>query len=176
MKSPLTVLAESGLPLLLVGGTAVQVFGYGRFTKDFDCLIAHESDAELAAVLEAADYEQFDRSPVVARYRHRQNPLLVLDTLLVNAETFAKMWAMRSSVRLATFELSVAAPLHVIAMKLHAIKSDSRRKFRDLVDVLEIIRLKHATFTREDLHTVCQRYGTVELEEEVLRTYDSRSA
>lgn len=173
MKSPLHVLAESGIPLLLVGGTAVQVFGYGRFTKDFDCLIAHESDGEIEALMLAADYEIFDRSPVVTRYRHRQNPLLVLDTLLVNAETFAKMWAMRGSVRLATFELQVAAPLHVIAMKLHAVKSDPQRKFRDLVDILEIIRLKKTTFSREDLLTVCRRYGTVELEGEILRQYDA---
>ena len=35
MSAPLAILMETGVPLLIVGGTAVQIYGISRFTKDF---------------------------------------------------------------------------------------------------------------------------------------------
>lgn len=172
MKSPLTVLAESGVPLLIVGGTAVQVYGYSRFTKDFDCVIAREDDARLAAVLKVAGYEEFDRHNVVARYRHATRRDWIIDTLLLSADTFGKMWALRQTERLATIEMHVAAPQHVIAMKLHAVKQNPARTMSDVLDILELIKLQRARFSRDELAEICDRYGTPDLREKLLEVYD----
>lgn len=172
MKPPLVVLAESGVPLLFVGGTAVQLYGYSRFTKDFDCLIARESDARLREVLNAAGFVEFAQSAVVTRYRHRERADWVLDTLVVDAATFAKMWAQRTTRPFGTLTLDVAAPLHIIAMKLHAIRHNPAREGLDLLDIAELISLQRDTFQRDELATVCDRYSTPEIREKLLVIYD----
>lgn len=159
MKTPLAILAESKVPLLLVGGTAVQIYGFGRNTKDFDCLVAVESDPALAAELAAAGFEEFRRNELVVRYRHRNNPLWVLDTLLASAATFEKMWAARREKPFAGFTLHLAAPLHIAAMKLHAMKNNPERELHDLLDVLDLLKRDRGQWTEAELKAICERYG-----------------
>jgi hypothetical protein len=156
MKSPLAVLADANLPLLLIGGTAVQAYGYGRLTKDFDCVIAHESSEALGELLKSEGFAEFYRSPVVVRYRDPTSGWMI-DALAVDAGTFSKLWKKRREVKLGERLLPIAAPLHVIAMKLHAVKNNPARKLPDLVDMLELIRREQQSFTREELQRVCER-------------------
>jgi hypothetical protein len=172
MKSPLMVLAETGVPLLLVGGTAVQCYGIGRFTKDFDCLIADDTDPILAPILVAAGFEEFRRNHVVVRYRHIQQITWVLDTLLTSRSSFEKMWAERRSQPFAGATLQLAAPHHIIGMKLHAMKHNASREMFDLLDCLELIKLQRHTFSRDELAAMCERYGTPETNAKLLAAYD----
>src|SRR5262249_40988023 len=106
MKTPLAVLAEIGVPNLIVGGNAVQVYGYSRFTKDFDCVVSMASAATMQSALETAGFEVFDKNNLVARYQSRVQPSWILDTIFVNEETFAKMWAARRTVRFGELNLT----------------------------------------------------------------------
>ncbi len=172
MNSPLAVVSESGIPVLFVGGTAVQIYGFSRFTKDFDCLVSHENSAALAAVLQAAEFEEFDRSNVVARYRHVRQTTWLLDTLFVNGETFEKLWADRHEAKLGAVTVFAASPKHIIAMKLHAMTQNANREMFDLLDVLELIKRKRETFSRDELAEICERYGTPALLAKLLAAYD----
>jgi hypothetical protein len=172
MKSPLVALAESGVPLLLVGGTAVQCYGSSRFTKDFDCIIAHDSDAALAQVLRHAGFVEFKRTEVVVRYCHAQRTTWVIDTLLCDATTFEQMWAQRQARRLGLQELSIAAPLHLIGMKLHAMRENPARGILDLLDCLEVIKHQRHTFSRDELAAMCDRYGEPAHNVKLLEAYD----
>ena len=87
MKSPLALLAEAKMPLLLVGGTAVQAYGFSRLTKDFDCVLARESAVALAGFLQEEGFAEFHRSDVVVRYRNAETGW-VIDTLLVRTRRF----------------------------------------------------------------------------------------
>jgi hypothetical protein len=51
VKAPLAILSEIGVPNLLVGGNAVQIYGFGRYTKDFDCVIATEESERMRTAL-----------------------------------------------------------------------------------------------------------------------------
>lgn len=173
MKPPLAVLAESEIPLLIIGGTAVQLYGYSRFTKDLDCLVVREDRTRIREILIGTGFAEFDQSNVVVRYQHQIRTDWVLDTLFASADTFNKMWARRTVHPFGTLTLNVAAPLHVIAMKLHAMKHNRAREMFDLLDVAELIKLQRNTFQRDELETVCDRYSTHELRERLLTLYDS---
>ena len=108
MKTPLAILTETGVPLLLVGGTAVQIYGYSRYTKDFDCVVASGKDSLLSSALIAAGFVELVRNHLVVRYRHSEQPLWIVDTLLVTDSTFDKMWAQRREIRLGALALTVA--------------------------------------------------------------------
>ena len=172
MKSPLVVLAESGVPLLLIGGTAVQCYGSARFTKDFDCIVAHENEASLSQALHSAGFREFNRSEVVVRYRHLEQPSWVVDTLFCDAATFDQMWAQRRPQRLGVNVLSVASPPHLIGMKLHAMTHNPARMMFDLLDCLELIKRQRETFSRDELVAICDRYGKPDVNAKLLAAYD----
>ena len=159
MKTPLGILTETGVPLLLVGGTAVQIYGYSRYTKDFDCVVAFGQDTRLSSALIAAGFVEFRRNHLVVRYRHSEQPSWIVDTLLVTESTFEKMWAQRREIRLGALTLTVAAPLHVAAMKLHAMKQEPAREMHDLLDVMELLKRDRGNWSIEDVRAVCERYG-----------------
>lgn len=159
MKTPLTILMETGVPLLIVGGTAVQIYGFSRYTKDFDCVVALEDDGKLSSALLAAGFAVFERNSLVVRYRHTEQPAWILDTLLVNADTFAKMWAQRREIQLASLKLTVAAPLHVASMKLHAMKQNPARLLHDTLDIVELLSRDRGHWTMEEFRAACERYG-----------------
>ncbi len=161
MKAPLTILSEIGVPNLLVGGNAVQVYGFSRYTKDFDCVISKEQGAAMKAALEAAGFEAFDENHLLARYRHRDEPSWILDTIFVNAETFAKMWEGKRVVKTGTLTLTVAAPLHIVSMKLHAMKGDPERQLHDVLDVMELLKHDRGNWTLDEVKGLCERYGPV---------------
>ena len=159
MKTPLAILTETGVPLLLVGGTAVQIYGYSRYTKDFDCVVASGKDSLLSSALIAAGFVELVRNHLVVRYRHSEQPLWIVDTLLVTDSTCDKMWAQRREIRLGALALTVAAPLHVAAMKLHAMKQSPERAMHDLLDVMELLKRDRGNWSIEDLRAACERYG-----------------
>jgi hypothetical protein len=159
MSTPLAILMETGVPLLLVGGTAVQIYGFSRYTKDFDCVVATEREAELAKGLRRAGFDEFVRNQLVVRYRHPSNPNWIVDTLLVSTETFGKMWAERREIRLGALSLTVAAPLHVVAMKLHAMRQNAARTLPDILDIAELLRRDQGNWTLDEVRSTCERYG-----------------
>lgn len=152
------MLMETGVPALIVGGCAVQLYGYGRFTKDFDCVIAVESQPRMKAALQQAGFDEIAANHLVARYRHREQPGWVLDTLFVKTDTFEKMWAMRREIASADGLLTVASPMTLVAMKLHALKQSASR-MNDLLDVIETLKRQPASWTIEDLKSVCDKQG-----------------
>lgn len=158
MKTPLAILMETGVPTLIIGGCAAQLYGYGRFTKDFDCVIATPDGPRMEAALVERGFERLENNHLVSRYQHKEQLLWVVDTIFVSADTFAKMWALRRDIPVGDAVLTVAAPLTVAAMKLHAVKQDPSR-LHDLVDIIELLRRDRGNWSLEEVEAACERYG-----------------
>jgi hypothetical protein len=152
------------LPLLLIGGWAVQAHGYARNTMDVDCLTAIENDPAMADELGKAGFECFEEKPSFRRFRHRLDPLLVLDVMRVNASTFEKMWAGSGSYSLSGVELRVPALAHLLALKLHAAQNEHRTE-KDMGDVLALLRANPGEISAAELQKLCDQFGTPALAE-----------
>jgi len=150
------------LPLLLIGGWAVQAHGYARNTLDVDCLTAIENDPVVAEELEKIGFECFDEKSSFRRFRHRIDPLLVLDVMRVNANTFEKMWSASESYSIAGVDLKIPSLPHLIALKLHAAKNEHRTE-KDLGDVIALLRANPGTVPPEDLLKLCDQFGSPSL-------------
>jgi hypothetical protein len=151
---------------MLIGGWAVQAHGYSRNTVDVDCLTAVEHDAALAEELQKAGFECFEEKTSFRRFRHRIQPMLILDVMRVNAATFEKMWAGAESVELGGIELKIPALAHLLALKLHAAQNEHRVE-KDLGDVLELLRANPGKVPPDDLRKLCDQYGTPALAEKL---------
>ena len=147
------------MPLLLIGGWAVQAHGYARNTMDVDRLTAIENDPAMADELGKAGFECLEEKPSLRRFRHRIDPLLVLDVMRVNASTFEKMWAGSGSYFLNGVELHVPALVHLLALKLHAAENEHRTE-KDMGDVIALLRANPGEISAAELQKLCDQFGT----------------
>ena len=93
------------------------------------------------------------------RYSHPSVYLLDVDVLLVDPSTFDKLQARSLVYRVGEAEMRVPCLLHLIALKLHAMKNSPRRELKDLADIVELLQGNPDSVSREDLAAACEQYG-----------------
>lgn len=151
--------AKSGIPVLLIGAYALQAYGVIRQTLDVDVLISEADAPEVDAGLRCAGYIEVARSEIFARYRHSSVELADVDVLYVDSETAGRMAREASEYPMAETTCLVPALSHLLALKLHAIRSNPRRESRDLADIIELVRANPRDISKDELHGLCMRYG-----------------
>lgn len=159
--------AGEGLESLLVGGNAVNLLAYSRTTFDVDLLVL-ESDVERwIAFLAGHGYAIFHRTANFVRLRFAADPAaaLPIDLMLADQETFRKMQAGSQRCDLGNdLHLSIPSVLHVIALKLHALRNPARLESGvDLQDVKHLIKTVGIDVSSSEFQEIAQRYATEEV-------------
>lgn len=150
------------LPLLVIGGHAVNAYGYSRTTLDADFLIASDDLPAWRKALESFGWRWAGQTETFAKFLPPDtNPfLLPVDMMLVTRETFQKLQVEHRELDFGPTRLPVPQPLFLIALKLHAMKNDHRRELgRDLPDILQIIRLGSIDTNGIDFQQIVERYA-----------------
>lgn len=158
-------LAHEGLAVLVIGGHAVNAYGYTRTTVDVDFLVAVESFPEWRAVFESVGYRWAGQTETFARMDPpiTDPPLLPVDVMLVSTETFFKLYAERQMLDFGGSRLPVPKPLNLIALKLHAMRNPERlKKGKDLPDILNLISVCQIDTKSRDFLEVLSRYASDE--------------
>lgn len=102
------ILSESGINYALCGGLAVAFFGYARFTKDIDLLIAAEDLSRVRKALEPRGFVfysgaiPFDPGSPQSRTIHRLSKIEGSDVLpidlIIATPLFDQVWKQRQIV------------------------------------------------------------------------------
>ena len=168
-EAPLEVFAECADWLILIGGRAVQAYGVDRMTFDADCAVLIEDEGRLKEALGRVGYVLEEPRETFIRFVHlgRQRP--VVDAMRLDAETYRKLMAETRLVQVGGFLLRVPAPLHLVAMKLHALKQNPERDYKDWVDIRHLLEKHPEGWTREDLQGIVGRYASEEIRERLRR-------
>jgi len=83
-----------------------------------------------------------------------------VDLMLVDAGTFSKLFAAPHSGVLENQPISVPALPHLIALKLHALRhGHAERQFRDLGDVVELIRVNQVNLASPEYQEILDKYA-----------------
>jgi hypothetical protein len=159
MKTPIEFLAECPVPHVVIGGHAIRAYGYARQTVDFDCMIATESIQALGDFLKKHDYCEAGRVASFIRFWHKDRTLGDLDVMPVDAATFAKINTGSREIDLGGFSVRVPRIAHLVALKLHAIKSNPQRELKDGADIVELLRLNPNEVSDSELKEVCDHYA-----------------
>src|ERR1700730_1795864 len=159
MQAVFDMLARAPQPLLLVGGHALAAHGVIRQTIDIDCLIIAGDQESFAAHIAVGGYRQTAHTSNFARYAHTSPNVPEIDALFVDADTFAKLKQNTVSLSRGHHQFQVPGLSELIALKLHAIRSDPRRENRDLADIGELLRLNQGKVTHPELEELCRKFG-----------------
>ncbi len=163
MKSILEILAgglsQRKIPALLIGGYALQAYGVVRQTLDVDCLVADTDAGGVGQLLLAAGYRERARTSNFVRYIHSSLYLMDVDVLLVDQSTLQAMLKASRPYRLGSFEWRVPGLVHLVALKLHALKNAPGRDAKDFKDIVELLGGNRADWQAHDLENLCRKYG-----------------
>lgn len=151
--------AEGRFRFLLIGGYGLQAHKIQRDTLDIDFLIASSSVPAVEHILLGLGYLRDDLNNLCGRYRHPFRGVIPVDLLLVNDATLEKLWADSHPFDFLEFPLRTPSVAGYIALKLHAIKWNSKRFGKDASDIVSLMALNPEAVTLEDLKELCEKFG-----------------
>ena len=165
------------LPFLVIGGTAVNALGHARLTLDLDLLIPRRDVERWAALLGKLGYTRNPEQIAFAQFTPPLEGMWPVDLMLVADGTFDKLSAAACAKVVNGISIQVPAPLHLIAMKLHALRHGKpEREAKDLTDIYELVQLNDIDVTSDVFRSLCESYGTTELYERIRRALSSKPA
>ena len=160
---------QAGLRFLLIGGNAMIAYGVQRETADLDLLVRRDEVPGWRALFLGRGYSVFHDGGHFIQFSPPSEGAWPTDLLMVNDPTFLKMEAASRQFLLWQQDWRIPAPVHMVAMKLHALKHGPKhRHLRDFLDVVEIIQAQRLDPDGPELREVFEKYGTDRLHRSVL--------
>lgn len=152
-------LPEAGVDCLLIGGFAVNHYGFTRNTLDVDFMIV-SSDANLVrSLMHDAGFINIDERDNVM-FCSKPEGGLRMDFLKVDTGTMRNLQDHASEVTLYGSNVRLPCLLDLIAMKIFALtQNTARRMAKDLPDIAYLTVLNHLDL-EADIKPLCDRFGS----------------
>jgi hypothetical protein len=131
---------DANLKPILVGGWAVNQLGHTRNTMDLDLMILETDVEKLHSCLEKAGFKLLFKNPeLFAKYFYSHEKIFELDILFTDKTTYEKLKSDSSEIKVGKIECLLPSPMSIIAMKLHAIRSNFENRFpKDFPDIVAL--------------------------------------
>jgi len=156
-----TFLEPRGIEWALVGGVGVAAYGLARTTLDLDLVAPCSAQNALVEFLEGLGYETLHRSRGYSNHLHPEPRLGRVDLVYVEGSTAERLFAAARALPGPGGALvPVAAPEHLIAMKVQAIVNDPERAGSDLDDIRFLLGLPG--IEREQVRDYLERHGLLD--------------
>jgi hypothetical protein len=119
----------------LAGALAIRAHGLDRRTQDLD--VVTEAVAQPAAIsfLESIGYQTLYKSAGFSNHEHPDPIFGRVDLIYVDSTTAERLFEAARSVSWLGRQVLVPSAEHLIAMKVHAMKNDPARTFREMADI-----------------------------------------
>ena len=156
------------LQFLVIGGHAVNAYGYSRFTQDLDILINKEDRSAWLAGLEAKGLSLYHDGGVFLQLTppFGCDPL---DLMLVNSETFAKLAHGNKVIKIGGFHMKVPSLENLFALKFHVLRDEvPHRGYKDLMDILSLADCNAVDLRSDKIRELCEKFGSKKIYERIL--------
>jgi hypothetical protein len=158
-------LDDAEIPFLLIGGWAVGYYGVTRLTVDIDVMVCKEDERRVGDAMDGLGYSVAFRNDLFAKFEQASSP--EVDALFLAAETAEKLFASAATIEFEGGVVRIPSLLHLIAMKLHALKNNPTRAFKDLPDIVAMIQSNELDHRNTDFQNWCLRFGSASLLEQI---------
>lgn len=158
------VLQKADVPAILIGGFAVNYHGVVRQTQDVDFLMVEKDYDKVQPLFERVGCRQVIRNNLFARLENKKMLPMELDMVFVNQETFEGIIEEAETTEIGGRKFKVASLDHLLALKLHAMKQNLRRRgFRDITDVLDLAEKNRIDIKGKKFEELCLKYAGKEV-------------
>lgn len=154
-----STLADAGVDCLLVGGFAVNFYGYTRNTLDVDWMIVSEQRDAVRAVMMRNGFTNVAVHENVMFFQ-RPGTAWRVDFLQADADTMKELLTRAESVIVQGAKVKVPALKDLLAMKLFSLaQNPERRMGKDLPDIVHLSLLNNLDL-EQDIHPLATRYAS----------------
>jgi hypothetical protein len=161
------------LPFLVIGGHAVNLYGYSRETADLDFLVCSDDRPSWITLFADIGYNIFSDAANFVQFAPQREAAWPVDLMFVRPATFNPMLDASRAVEFYGITARIPQLEHLIALKLHAIKNTRPNRFlKDFLDVENLIRANRLDIKSENVRRLFERYATVELYEKISAAFD----
>ena len=155
-------LPSAGIDCLLIGGFAVNHYGYTRNTLDVDFMVLADQVGAVRRIMVDAGFSNISVHDNVVFFSSGENEPRV-DFLRVNAKTIEMLLANAVEVDIHGSRLKVPALKDLLAMKVFALSQNTdRRMGKDLPDIAFLTVINDLDL-ESDIRPLCERFGTQEV-------------
>lgn len=161
---------KRAIKFVLIGGHALNIHGVSRTTSDLD-LMVDRKDLELwKEFLDIMRYSIYRETTAFLQSRPQNLAGWPIDLMLVATDTLEKAVLEGKPLDNGTDGILVASLGHLIAMKLHALKSNqASRVEKDLGDIRALVAIGQLDVNSEDFRQLCLKYGSIEVYERITK-------
>ncbi|HTX22815.1 MAG TPA: nucleotidyl transferase AbiEii/AbiGii toxin family protein [Candidatus Aquilonibacter sp.] len=163
--------ARRKLRFLLIGGLAINHYGYSRDTADMDFFTSQNEREDWMKMLADFGYSNYHDGGNFIQYDAPDKNAWPVDLMLVQEKTFAPIF--EAGLEAEFFGVKARVPLleHLIALKLHALKNTRMNRFlKDFLDVENLIRINKLDAKSKKVRDLFAKYGTQDLYEKISRS------
>jgi hypothetical protein len=169
----LRLAADRGLPSLLIGGNAVVLLGYIRNTIDLDLLLPDTARSAWLDLLRELGYRFFHGGSAFAQFESPDAAGMPVDLMFVDETTWNKLLEGAKEMTLGEGRVLLPRPEYLVALKLHAAASPTRRRPEvDWEDIRQIVRICALDPEREPFRSLILRYGGEDALSKIRRFHD----
>jgi hypothetical protein len=166
---------KCNLRFLVIGGLAINLYGYSRETADLDFLTCRDDRDEWLKLLGQLGYKVFSDGGNFIQLSSAVQTAWPVDLMLVQKKTFQPMFAASREIDLYGRLSRIPSLEHLIALKLHALKNTRMHRFlKDFLDVENLIRINGLDMKSKNVRQLFAKYGTMELYEKVSNALASK--
>lgn len=171
--------AKVGLnDFLLIGGNAVIAYGVPRFTRDVDFVIPERESRAWRRFLEDRGFPFIHGTSAFSQFQDKEERRPRVDLMIVDESTWSSLHEKAVSVEFERgVKVKLAAPQHLIAMKLRAVQSEHRRVGAvDWEDIVELsAREKLDPESDDDFADLVLKFGSEDLLLQLVKDLRNRS-
>lgn len=159
-------LPAAGVRPILIGGFAVNHYGYTRNTLDVDFMVPEESQTVVRDVMFRHGFMNRTEMDNVVFYRHPAGGMRV-DFLTVDKATYDGLLVNAKSEMIGNAPILLPALGDLLAMKIFALaQGNMARKAKDLPDIA-FLCVFNGVDLEETIKPLCEKYGCDSLFEEI---------
>lgn len=160
---------SGGREFVLIGGHAVNAHGYDRTTIDFDFLVLGSEQEAWKKIMASIGYSPFHETKAFIQFASDSGGAMRIDLMLVDQSTFEKLSRGSEEKLYGSRHIKVASILHLIALKLHAMRTwDRVVQGKDYYCILNLIRIHRIETNTPEFLKILNRYATDSIRERLL--------
>lgn len=161
------IFRKAGIDVVLIGGFAVNHYKVTRQTIDIDFLCTREDYDKIKGLLEGEGYKAYRKEENFIQLENKGSGLMDIDFMFVDKDTLNKIEESGRKIEIAGQSFVIPSLFHLIALKLHSIKNNSKREITDFPDIIRLIVSNSIDVNDYDFKNLCLKYGTSELYEKI---------
>jgi hypothetical protein len=154
----------AGVDCLLIGGFAVNHYGYTRNTLDMDFMIAADQQDTVTATMRQAGFTDIAAHENVV-FLQLPNSSMRVDFLLVDTNTLRRLLVSATTATVHGHLLKVPSLRDLIALKVFSLSQNvARRMGKDLPDIA-FLAVINGLDMQTDIRPLCDRFGAPQVYE-----------